>query len=160
MLDDALRECAKHLQYMNSALQGLAVFRPLTRGRYETLGNAEIKDLDQFILRFTKLQDAVGSRLFAAVLSVMQEPYQDWPMIDRLNRLEKLGFLESAADWETIREARNKLAHEYPDDPEKNAETLNLSFDAATRLENVIQKLVVVLRGRGIPLNVPGLPTA
>lgn len=145
---------------MNSALRGLAALRPITGSRFQSLGDAEIKDLDQFILRFTKLQDAVGTRLFAAVLGVLQEPYQDWPMIDRLNRLEKLGLLENAADWETIREARNKLTHEYPDDPEKNAATLNLGFDAATRLENVVWKVVEVLRAKGIPLSTPGMPTA
>jgi len=39
------------------------------------------------VARFQKLQDAVGERLLPATLA---EPYEDWPMPDRLDRLERL----------------------------------------------------------------------
>ena len=38
-------------------------------------------------------------------------------MRDRLNRLEKLGYLD-VDNWLAWREVRNRLAHEYPDQPE------------------------------------------
>lgn len=36
----------------------------------------------------------VGERLIPATLAGLREPFEDWPMRDRLNRLEKLGYLD------------------------------------------------------------------
>ena len=50
-------------------------------------------------------------------------------MRDRLNRLEKLGYL-SVDDWLRWR-VRNRLAYEYPDRPELRFATLKTSIAAA-----------------------------
>ena len=60
----------------------------------------------------------------------LAEPFEDWPMRDRLNRLEKLGYL-SVDDWLRWRELRNRLAHEYPDQPDLRFATLKTSIAAA-----------------------------
>jgi len=52
-----------------------------------------LRILDQLLFRFSKLQDALGIRLVPATLAALAEPFEEWPMIDRLNRLEKLGAL-------------------------------------------------------------------
>jgi len=54
--------------------------------------DAQVQRVDQFILRFTKLQDAMGCRLFPAILQYLQEPYEERPMLDKLNRLEKRNY--------------------------------------------------------------------
>lgn len=71
------------------------------------------------MLRFGKLQDAIGTRLLPSVLLYLQEPYEDRPMLDKLHRLEKLGYIENSEQWQTLRILRNRFAHEYPDDPDK-----------------------------------------
>lgn len=71
---------------------------------------------DQILFRFMKLQDAMGERLVAATLGALAEPHESWAMRDRLDRLEKLGFLD-VTQWLGWRELRNRLAHEYPDAP-------------------------------------------
>ncbi len=48
--------------------------------------------------------------------------------IDRLSRLESLGFIASADTWLELREQRNRLAHDYPDDPELLASELNAAL--------------------------------
>ena len=68
---------------------------------------------DQILYRFTKLQDAMGERLVPATLAWLREPHEDWSMRDRLDRLEKLSFLD-VETWLTWRDVRNRLAHEYP----------------------------------------------
>ena len=59
----------------------------------------------------------MGERLIPGTLGWLAEPFEDWPMRDRLDRLEKLGYLDVEA-WLRWREIRNRLAHEYPDAPE------------------------------------------
>ena len=152
MLNDALRECSKHIQYMCEAMRALAALRPLTAARYTALGAVEIKELDQFILRFTKLQDAVGVRLMPAILRALQEPFEDKSMLDRLNTLEKLGFIEDSAAWQAIRESRNKLTHEYPDEPAKNVANLELAFAAAAQLEGIVERIFIKLRAMQLPV--------
>lgn len=89
---------------------------PMTGEIYPHLNDGQVRILDQFILRFTKLQDAMGKHLFPAILTYLQEPYEDRPMLDKLNRLEKLGYLEKPQIWQDIRNTRNKFAHDYSDD--------------------------------------------
>ena len=54
---------------------------PMTGEVFGTLTDDQIRSLDQFILRFTKLQDAMGSRLFPSILQYLQEPYEERPIV-------------------------------------------------------------------------------
>lgn len=85
---------------------------------------------DQILFRFLKLQDALGERLVPATLAGLDETFEEWPMRDRLNRLEKLGYLD-VDDWLGWREVRNRLAHEYPDRPELRFAALLAAVQAA-----------------------------
>lgn len=89
-----------------------------------------VRLLDQIVYRFLKLQDAMGERLLPATLAVLQEPFEDWPMRDRLDRLERLGYLD-ATQWLDWRGVRNRLAHAYPDAPELRWSALDDPLAAA-----------------------------
>lgn len=140
-LRQALRECRQHARYMRYALDSLAPELPLTGEQLASLDPEAVQDLDQFVLRFGKLQDAIGARLLPAVLAYLQEPYEVRPMLDKLNRLEQLGYLERAEDWQRLRAIRNRFAHEYPDEPEKNASLLNMAIEAAEELEGILAQV-------------------
>ena len=60
-------------------------------------------------------------------------------MRDRLNRLEKLGFLD-VNRWLAWREIRNRLAHEYPDQPEMRFAALLAAIDAARNLAELYRR--------------------
>jgi hypothetical protein len=137
-LQDAWRECERNIYHLCRALTSLNPILPMTGDRFEYLTDAQVQSVDQFILRFTKLQDAIGSRLFSAILYYLQEPYEERPMLDKLNRLEKLGYLQRAEAWQNIRNTRNKFAHDYPDDWEKNAALINLACEAAEDMYNIL----------------------
>ena len=111
----------------------------MTASSVAALDDEEVQDWDQFILRFTKLQDAIGSRLFTALLEYLLEPAADQPMIDRLNRLEKLGYIERADIWQVLRSIRKQFTHDYLDDDALRAAALNEAVGAAnvhlTRIE-------------------------
>lgn len=107
---------------------------PLAPADLAGLGNEDYAVIDQFIRRFSKLQDAIGTRLFASVLDLLQEPGDLDAFIDKLNRLEKLGAIRAASSWQQFREMRNQFAHDYPDDPEIQVGLLNKGFELAESL--------------------------
>jgi hypothetical protein len=94
---------------------------------------------DQILYRFTKLQDAMGERLVPATLGWLREPHEDWPMRDRLDRLEKLGLLD-VDTWLQWRDVRNRLAHEYPDQPELRHAAVLAAIDAAQAMLHAYQR--------------------
>jgi len=108
----ALWECDRHRAALDEALsEWRALDTPSSQALEQNSGLRRLTD--QIIYRFTKLQDAMGERLVPAALGWLGEPHEVWPMRDRLDRLEKLGYLDVDA-WLQWRDVRNRLAHEYP----------------------------------------------
>lgn len=82
-----------------------------------------------------------GGSLFPSVLLYLQEPYEDRPMLDKLHRLEKLGYLEESEQWQSLRMLRNRFAHEYPDAPDKNAALLMLAIESVPSLVDMLERI-------------------
>lgn len=137
-LQEAWREAERHVHHLFNAMSALRAMWPFTAEKYAALTDEQVRDLDQFILRFSKLQDSVGGRFFPSLLDYLGEQYEDRPMLDKLNRLEKLGYIQSAEKWQRIRDIRNKFAHDYPDDNEKNAAHLNLAFETVPDVFDIL----------------------
>lgn len=138
ILEDAWRQCERHLHHMRHALSSLSPALPVTADSLSCFDDEGVQDWDQFVLRFTKLQDAIGTRLFPAVLSFLQEPYEDRPMLDKLHRLEKLGYLPSIEAWNMLRSIRNHFAHDYPQDDALKAAYLNEAVSAVGQMESLL----------------------
>jgi hypothetical protein len=155
-LQDAWRECERNAYHLQRALDQLGPLLPLTGEQFQNLTDLHIQILDQFVLRFTKLQDAMGGHLFPSILEFLQEPYEERPMLDKLHRLEKLGFIDSAETWGNARSVRNKFAHDYPDDPEKNAALINLATDIAKDLVKALADIERSLRSEHPALSLVG----
>ena len=64
LLQDAWRECERHIYHLFYAMRSIHTFLPLTEKTYINLTDEQIQAIDQFILRYTKLQDTMGGRLF------------------------------------------------------------------------------------------------
>jgi len=134
-LTTALWEANRHCSTLQHALQDWHAAPAANLVELES--NPEtMRILDQLLFRFTKLQDALGLRLVPATLDRLSEPFEQWPMIDRPNQLEKLGYLD-VERWLRRREIRNRLAHEYPDHPETRFAAIEASVAAATELVEV-----------------------
>lgn len=134
-LTTALWEADRHLAVLEVALrdwQATLVIEVIDLAGLEADRN-QLRLLDQLLFRFTKLQDALGQRLVPATLAALSEPFEDWSMIDRLNRLEKLGYLD-VDSWLRWRETRNRLAHEYPDHDEMRFAAILAAVAAADGL--------------------------
>ncbi|MGQ0708570.1 MAG: hypothetical protein ACT4NV_02355 [Rhodoferax sp.] len=140
-LQEAWRQCQRHRHYLQYSLSALEPLLPLTGAALAQLSDETVQDLDQFIYRFSKLQDAMGTGLFPALLGHLQEPYEDRPMVDRLHRLEQLGFLPDSEQWQTLRVLRNRLTHDYPDDDQLKAASLNEAVAQALVLFDVLARI-------------------
>ena len=87
------------------------------------------------------MQDTMGSRLFTSILNYLYEPADNRAMLDVLHRLEKLGLIESTEMWQKVRIVRNRFAHDYANDPEKNAAQLNMAFVSTIDLYNMLNAI-------------------
>lgn len=129
----ALWEAQRHAAVLDEALAAWAAFTsPPTVDDIES--TPSLRQLtDQILFRFTKLQDNLGERLIPATLAALNEAFEAWPMRDRLDRLEKLGYVD-VDQWLAWRELRNRLAHEYPDAPELRHAQLLAAVAAAAAM--------------------------
>jgi len=133
--------CEKHAEHLRWAMAALSRHRPWDAASMAALAPQERAICDQFVLRFSKLQDAMGAKLLPAVLELAQEPGELATFVDKLNRLEKIGAIPSATAWLKTREMRNQFAHDYPDDPELQASLFNKAFDLAEEMLDLLAAL-------------------
>ena len=106
--------CDKHILRIDEALRGLKVDFPITLETYQRFDSDQIRCIDQFIFRFSKLQDSIGAKIFRYTLEILEEDVTSLPMRDILNRLERFNIIPSTDEWIYIRELRNEIAHDYP----------------------------------------------
>jgi hypothetical protein len=128
-LASSIDECNKHLKRMFSAYNELKKIIPLNEKVLENLNDNEVRVLDHFIFRFSKLQDAMGQRLFPSLLLSLEEDAQSLPFIDIINRIERLGLIRSKDEWLFLRKLRNEISHEYSNEIKENVETINALFE-------------------------------
>lgn len=140
-IQEILKICDRHADRLRWAVSQLQRHAPFDEQGLSRLTDTEIAVLDQFSVRFGKLQDAMGAKLFPAVLELTKEPGELKAFIDKLNRLEKIGAIPSADDWLLLREVRNTFAHDYPDDPELKAEIINKALDLTASLLDVLDSV-------------------
>jgi hypothetical protein len=143
VFDGIVDICQTHAQRLRWAMEQLAQKKPLTAQALQKLTDVELAVCDQFIVRFSKLQDAMGAKLLPAVIELTHEEGELTTFIDKLNRLEKIGALTSVDQWLKLREMRNQFAHDYPNDPEIQASLLNKAFDMAEQLLTILDQVVV-----------------
>lgn len=97
--------------------------------------------VNSFLFNFSKLQDKIGSKLFKQVLYELREiDNLSIPMIDVLNILEKLEIINKK-EWDSLRDIRNLLAHEYPFCVSERVENINIVLESYEVLKNIYGKL-------------------
>nr|MCR5854386.1 nucleotidyltransferase substrate binding protein [Thermodesulfobacteriota bacterium] len=74
--------------------------------------------------RFSKLYEGIG-KLLRLYLLIQGEEVEELFMRDVINLAEKRGLAINWEQWATMRELRNILTHEYPQEEEEITKTLN-----------------------------------
>jgi hypothetical protein len=90
VFDGIVDICQTHAQRLHWAMAQLEKKKPLTAKSLPLLTDIELAVCDQFIVRFSKLQDAMGAKLLPAIIELTHEEGELSTFIDKLNRLEKI----------------------------------------------------------------------
>lgn len=124
--------------------------QPLDATALQNLENniALSEQLDAFASRFGRLQDNIGDKLLPATLAALGE--KTGPVLDNLNKAEKFGWLESAENWLLARQLRNKMVHEYIEDPVILAEAINNAQNFIPLLTGFAEALTSALTQRNL----------
>ena len=139
--------CLGHLDALHDALNDM-LQRALSPSEYEHLSKPDRRLLDQFAYRYTRLQDDMGVRLMPAILRSLGEDVAAMPALDRFTRLEQLGWLHSAEEWNVLRQIRNQFAHDYPDTSQERFVRLQAATNAARQIIAVMEHISSKLRQR------------
>jgi plasmid maintenance system killer protein len=131
-----------HVKRLEYAMKKLASYFPISAEKIMALTDEELETFELYTSRFSKLQDLMGSQLFTLVLTLAGEPADEMTMIDKVHKLEKLKVINSADDWQLMRQIRNHLSHEYPDNPGMTAKYLNQAYTMGFILIKYFKNLV------------------
>lgn len=131
----------KHIYRINKALAALKHCFPITEQSLPNLSDDEILNVEMLTSRFAKLQDHLGANVIDLFFEMHDENADKLTMIDKLNKLEKLGIIADSHLWREMRNARNIVEHEYPDKPDLVARTLNTIRDYCPKLISIKEKL-------------------
>ena len=135
-----LVECDLHEAALSEGIADANVWIPLTSSR--EIDKAMLRVLDQIAYRFAKLQDSLGEKVMPLILELAQEQVPgNATFVEKLNRLERIGAIHSAAEWKKFRIVRNSFAHEYPEDAELRVSAINHFVQGAEDL-NVFYKQI------------------
>jgi hypothetical protein len=147
-LKEAYQVAKIHLERMQYAHRKIEECFPLDIPGYEKIDDDALSYFDQFVYRFSKLQDCMGAKLFKSILDNLGEDTRGVPFIDILSRLEVLNIIDRSDDWLSLREIRNVLAHEYPFNQQEIVDGLNLLHNHYKSLIAIWQKLEAYLVSR------------
>ena len=137
-LDTYFVEAQKHIDLIDESLEVLHKELPLRE--YDTLGQLERFALNALVFRFSKLQDLIGAKIFRAYLDYNEFNLSDQSFFDLLKEIEKEGIVDIDT-WSELRELRNKVAHEYPEEADAIIESLNLFIEKSHELIAIAQRL-------------------
>ena len=116
---------ARHLAYSRSRLYQEPIDAVWVRvlENHPELGER----LEAFISRFGRMQDTMAGKLLPRWLITLAET--PGSQLEVLNRAERLGVVTDAQHWLEARNLRNRLVHEYMEDPEYFAQDPLLARD-------------------------------
>jgi hypothetical protein len=112
----------------------LAAQFPLSPARVTALPPDVEDDLDAFLKRYEQLVNTIQDELFKVVAIVGGEDVRGLARREVAELMDRLGALPSAANFRLFVAIRNRIAHSYPDDPERQAANLNAAYEAVPDL--------------------------
>lgn len=135
LLRENLSGANKVAKRLTVSLRRVADLMPLDAKKVDALGEDEEERIDAFIFRFNSLTAMVQDHITRGIL-ICEEEDAGGSKRDQRHLMEKLGALKAELNFRTLAELRNRIAHHYPDDNEKQAEIINEIFVRSRDLLN------------------------
>ncbi|NOR80571.1 MAG: hypothetical protein GQ529_07010 [Methyloprofundus sp.] len=101
---------------------------------FQTLEVQEKAVLDAYLKRFSSIQDFLGAKIFASLLEISGISYGK--MSEVLYLMEKEEIIDSLDNWIELREIRNELEHDYPENLQQALQDLKFCVDNFVKLES------------------------
>ncbi len=131
-------EAQKHIALISESLEVLEPKIPIEE--YESVNQLERFALNALIFRFSKLQDLIGVKIFRTYLDFSGFETAEKSFFDILREIEKEGIVDIDS-WSELRELRNKIAHEYPEEIDEMVESINLFIEKSGELVVISNRL-------------------
>ena len=123
---------------------------PLESATFAGADDRQQLEIDAFIKRFEQFADSVARRVFRACLVAAGREVRRMTFRDALNDLAALELIADVEFWMQISSIRNRLAHSYPLDPEKQVAALNPALAAAAPMIEAFDEFVRRARTRAL----------
>ena len=135
-LKNYFEEMRRHSEHISEAKDVL----PEKIVDYDSLSQLERFALNTLIFRFSKLQDLLGGKVFRAYLDSIGFVVEDASFFDILKEIEKEGIVDIDT-WNFLRELRNEIAHDYPEELDERVEKINLFIQKSDLLVGIAKKI-------------------
>jgi DNA repair ATPase RecN len=138
-----------HIKVLNESLRILKDIRDefnekygnIDISKYEDIKSYDIKSLDALAYRFSKIQSLLGEKVFKEILEKLEYDLTNKSYIDILQYIEKEGIISSIYEWKKLREIRNSLSHDYPEEIESVVNAINEMLDSIDIFEEIVKKV-------------------
>ncbi len=100
---------------------------------FNTLKVEERALLDAYLKRFSSVQDFLGAKIFSMLLEIAG--INSSKMSEVLYNIEKEEIIDSLDSWIELREVRNELEHDYPEELQEALYDLKFCIDSFEKLE-------------------------
>jgi len=104
---------------------------------FNSLKPQEKAILDAYLKRFSSIQDFLGAKIFALLLDVAG--INSSKMSEVLYYIEKEEIIDSLENWIELREVRNELEHDYPEELEEALIDLKFCIENFYKIESYYQ---------------------
>ena len=130
LASQALRAAAGCARRLVRSRRTLAPRFPLSPAAIDALPPDVEDDLDAFLKRYEQLVTTIQDDLFKAVAILGGEEIRGMARREVFELMDRLGALPSAERFRAIVAIRNRIAHIYPDDPDRQTRNLNEAYAA------------------------------
>lgn len=145
LLRDYLATLTRLSTGFDRAVDEVAALMPMAADRIDELTLDDDSRVVVFLKRFEQYEDALGHALKAISKIMEYGKIERLTAVDVARRAYHLGILASQDIWADAVRARNTLAHDYPIDPVKRTNQVNVAWQARSTLQTTwtaIQRFV------------------
>ncbi len=116
---------------IDDLLVDINIYDPFT---FNTLKPEKRAILDAYLKRFSSLQDYLGAKIFPLLLEIAG--IGSSRMSEILYEIERERIIDSLENWIELREVRNELEHDYPEELKEALKDLKFCIDSFEKIES------------------------